>query len=90
MRPPSSRALHHLLLPVGLVVTVVAASLVAVAVDSDVADTLLGALAGAASVLLLFVVLVQVLGARASRRTRDDVALDGLEPLRAARRDSRP
>lgn len=89
MSPLSSRALHHLALPVALVVIVVASSLAAVAVRSDLVDTVLGFVAGAAAVLLPFVVLVQVLGVRASGRARDEAALDGLEPLRAARRRTR-
>lgn len=77
------------MLPVALLAVVVAAGVAALLVDDDAVDTALGAVAGAGTVLLLLVVLLQVLGARAERRARDRTALDGLEPLRAARRDSR-
>lgn len=77
------------LLPFGLLATAVAAAGAALLVDSDAIDTVLGAVTGASAVLLLAVVLLQVLTARAERRARDREALDGLEPLRAAQRDSR-
>lgn len=76
------------LLPVGLL-TAGAASVMAVLVDDDAVDTALGAVTGASVALLLVVVLLQLLVVRAERRERDRQALDGLEPLRAARRDSR-
>lgn len=83
------RVLLSRLLPIGLLVVVVAASVTALLVDDDATDTVLGAITGAAAALLLGVVLLQVLIARADRRARDRTALDGLEPLRAAQRDSR-
>ena len=88
--PPAHRALHSRLLPVGLLLLAVLASLLALVVEHDGTDTVLGAVTGASVVLLLFVLLVQVLGARARRADRDRRSLDGLEPLRAARRDSAP
>ncbi len=89
-RPASHRLLHSRLLPAGMLAVAVAASLLSLLVDDDLTDTVLGAVTGATVVLLLFVLLVQLLGARARRRdrvARDERDLDGLEPLRAARRD---
>ncbi|MGJ7440122.1 hypothetical protein [Aquipuribacter sp. MA13-6] len=77
------------LLPVGLLGVVVAAGVAALLVDDDATDTVLGAITGASAMLLLGAVLVQVLVARADRGARDRMALDGLEPLRAAQRDTR-
>ena len=92
--PPAHRLLHGRLLPVGLLLLAVAAALLSLVVDHDGTDTALGAVTGACSVLLLFVLFVQVLGVRARRVERDRGRLDGLEPLRAARRgpghDPRP
>lgn len=87
--PLFTRVMPSRLLPVGLLVTAVAASLAAVLVDDDAVDTALGVVAGACVVLLLVVVVLQVLASRVDRRVRDRQALDGLEPLRAALRDSR-
>lgn len=88
--PTAHRVLHSRLLPALLLGVALVASLLALVVDDDGTDTALGAVTGASVVLVLFVVLVQVLGARARRRARaeqEQQRLDGLEPLRAARRD---
>lgn len=89
--PPTHRVLHSLWLPLGLLGLATATSLLALRVEDDATDTVLGAVTGAATVLLLFVLVVQLLGARQRRRARaerDQEGLDSLEPLRAARRDS--
>jgi len=85
---PSRPRLHRLVLPVLLLLGVLLPSLAAVIVESDGLDTGLGAVAGASAVLLLALVLYRVWRSRANRKERDLQALDGLEPLRAARRDT--
>ncbi|MFC3688444.1 hypothetical protein [Aquipuribacter hungaricus] len=91
--PPATRALHSRLLPLALLLLAVVPALAALVVTHDGVDTALGAVTGASVVLLLFVLLVQVLRARVRRAERegeDQRRLDGLEPLRAARRGTRP
>ncbi|WP_380167162.1 hypothetical protein [Jannaschia sp. R86511] len=84
-----TRLLSHRLLPVALLAVVAAAGLTALVVTDDAADTVLGAVAGAATVLAVAAAVVQAVVARAERQAADRRALDGLEPLRAARRDDR-
>ena len=86
---PVARVLADRLLPIVLLVVVAVASLTALVVEGDAVDTVLGAVAGGALVLAVAAALVQVVVARADRRAVDREALDGLEPLRAARRDDR-
>lgn len=84
------RALRSRLLAVLLLGLAAAAALAALAVEQDAVDTVLGVITGASLVLGLFSVLLQVLGVRSRRREAaeaDRARLDGLEPLRAARRD---
>jgi len=85
------RGLLPRFLPAALIAVAALAALLALVVEDDTTDTALGALTGATVVLALVAGLVQVLGARARRRVRaeqEQRSLDGLEPLRAARRDA--
>ena len=87
----SDRALLPRLLPAALVAVAASAALLALVVEDETTDTALGAVTGATLVLALAASLVRVLGSRARRRVRaeqEQRRLDGLEPLRAARRDA--
>jgi membrane protein implicated in regulation of membrane protease activity len=87
----SDRGLPPRLLPAALFAVAALAALLALVVQDDTTDTALGAVTGATLVLAVFASLVRVLGSRARRRVlaeQEQRSLDGLEPLRAARRDA--
>lgn len=83
-KSPLSRPRWYAAAVVGGVVAIAALSAAAILVDDDPADSVLGFLTGMLSALLVAVILWTEIGRQRVARLRDTVALDNLEPLRAA------